>query len=52
MTMRSHFWPGVSLGIIAGTLVGIKLKAEEKQVKRSVNKAKRNVEHFIDSVGM
>ncbi len=49
---RTHFWQGVGLGIVAGTLVGIKLKAEEKHVKRSVNKAKRNVEHFIDSVGM
>ena len=50
--MRNYFWPGIGIGAVAGTLIGIRLKSEEKQVKRSMNKAKRNMENLFDSIGM
>lgn len=49
---KNLFLPGLILGALAGTLIGIKLKTEERQVKRSVNKAKRNVGQIFDHIGM
>jgi hypothetical protein len=50
--MRNYFWSGMGLGAVAGTLIGIKLKKDEKQVKRSMSKARRNMEDLLDSIGM
>ncbi len=50
--MKSFFWPGIALGVIGGTVIGIKMKSEEKQVKRTVHKAKRNMEDLMDTIGM
>lgn len=48
--MRNYFWPGIGLGVVAGAMIGAKLKAEEKQVKRTMHKAKRNMEDIFDSM--
>jgi hypothetical protein len=50
--MKNSFWPGIGIGALAGAFIGIKLKGNEKQVKRSVNKAKKNMENLFDSMGM
>lgn len=47
-----HFWQGIGIGALAGTLLGIKLKSEEKHMKKTVNKAKRNMGNIMDSIGM
>lgn len=50
--MKSYFWPGMGLGVLAGAMLGAKLKAEEKHVKRSMHRAKRNMEGIFESMGM
>ena len=50
--MKNYFWPGIGIGVLAGAMIGAKLKAEEKHVKRSIHKAKRNMEDMFDSMGM
>lgn len=50
--MKNYFWPGIGLGALAGAMLGIKLKSDEKQVKRTVNKAKRNMNDLFDNMGM
>lgn len=50
--MKNYFWPGIGIGALAGAVIGMKLKAEEKQVKRSMHKAKRNMEDMFDSMGL
>lgn len=52
MMKNTSFWPGIGIGALAGTLIGIKLKSEEKHVKRSVTKAKKNMENLFDTIGM
>lgn len=49
---KNYFWSGIGLGALAGAMIGIKLKSEEKHVKRSVNKAKRNMEDMFDNMGI
>ena len=48
----THFIQGVGLGLAAGALLGIRLKSQERQVKRTVKKAKHNMENLFDSIGM
>ena len=50
--VMKYFWKGVGIGTVAGTLLGVKLKSEEKQIKRKMHRAKRNVESAINSVGI
>jgi len=50
--MKNYFWPGIGLGALAGAMLGVKLKSEEKHVKRTINKAKRNVDDLFDNMGM
>lgn len=49
--MRNYFWPGIGIGVLAGAMLGVKLKTEEKQVRRTMHKAKRNMEDIFDSMG-
>lgn len=50
--MKNYFWPGLGIGAVAGAVIGLKLKSEEKQVKRTMHKAKRNMEDILDNMGM
>lgn len=50
--MKNYFWPGIGLGALAGAMLGIKLKSDEKQVKHSIHKAKRNMNDLFDNMGM
>lgn len=52
LLMRNSFWPAMGIGAVAGAFIGIQLKRNEKQVKRSVSKAKKNMENLFDSIGM
>ena len=53
ITMKhSLLIPGIGLGLAAGALMGIKLKSNERQVKRTMKKAKNNMENLFDSIGL
>lgn len=44
------FWSGVALGMAAGTCLGIRLKAKEKKIRRTLHKAGRTMETAFDSM--
>lgn len=46
----NHFCAGVMVGMAAGTCLGIRLKAREKKIRRTINRAARNVEHAFDNM--
>lgn len=48
--MSNYFWQGLGLGVLAGAAVGAKMRGQQKNVKRTVNKAVRNVENAFDSM--
>ena len=50
--MKNYFWPGIGIGALAGAAIAIKLKSDEKHVKRTMHKAKRNMEDIFDNMGM
>ena len=44
------FCLGLGLGMAAGTCLGIRLKAREKQIRRGINRAARGVENAFDTM--
>ena len=50
--LKNLLLPGIGLGMVAGAMLGMKFKSEEKQVKRSMHKAKKNMEDLFDTMGM
>lgn len=52
MTKR-HFWRGMGIGIIAGTVVGMVIQPKSKDLADRANKAMRDtVDNISDSMGM
>lgn len=49
MTKR-NFWSGMGIGIVSGAMIGVSLQSQGKQMKRTANKAKRNVEDMFQSM--
>lgn len=50
--IKNYFLPGLGIGAVAGAVIGMKLKSQEKNVKRTMHKAKRNMEDIFDNMGM
>lgn len=46
----NHFCTGVVVGMAAGTCLGIRLKTKEKKIRRTINRAARNVENAFDQI--
>ena len=44
----NNFWPGVMVGMAAGTCLGIRLKAKERKIRRVINRTARNMETAFD----
>ncbi len=47
---RRNFWSGMGIGIISGAMIGMGVKTQQKQMKRTVNKARRNMEDILQSM--
>lgn len=46
-----RFCAGLFVGMAAGTVVGIRMKANERKFRRTINRTARNVENIFDSMG-
>lgn len=46
-----RFCAGLFVGMAAGTVVGIRMKANERKLRRTVNRATRSMENIIDELG-
>ena len=46
-----RFCAGLFVGMAAGTVVGIRMKANERKLRRTINRTARNVENIFDSMG-
>jgi hypothetical protein len=44
------FCCGVALGLAAGTCLGVRLKSKEKRIRRTLNRAVRNMETVLDTM--
>jgi hypothetical protein len=40
----------MALGMAAGTCLGVRLKSKEKKIRRTLNRAARNVESVLDTM--
>lgn len=43
-----RFCAGLFVGMAAGTMVGIRMKANERKLRRTINRTARNVENVFD----
>lgn len=48
---QDKFCAGLLLGMAAGTAIGIRMKANERKLRRTINHAARNMENIIDELG-
>ena len=49
---KTSFLSGLGLGVVAGSLVAMKLHKDQPYMKRNMQKAKRKAESFMDDMGM
>lgn len=45
-----QFWTGVAVGMAAGTCLGIRMKAKERKIRRSIDRTARKVENAFDAM--
>ena len=48
---NDKFCAGLLLGMAAGTAIGVRVKANERKLRRTVNRATRSMENIIDELG-
>ncbi len=46
----SNFWVGMVMGVAAGTCIGMRAKANERKIRRFVNRTVRDMENAFDSM--
>lgn len=51
MCSDNKFCAGLLLGMAAGTAIGIRVKANERKLRRTINHATRSMENIIDELG-
>lgn len=43
-----NFWFGITAGVAVGTFLGMRMKANERKIRRTLNRTARNVESAFD----
>lgn len=43
-----NFWIGMTAGVAVGAYVGMRMKANERKIRRTLNRTARNVETAFD----
>ena len=46
----NNFWLGMTMGMAAGTCIGIRAKSNERKIRRFVNRTVRDMENAFESM--
>lgn len=50
MCCCNNFITGMAVGVAAGTFLGIRMKTNERKIRRAITRTARNMEHAFDSM--
>lgn len=49
MTSNS-FWVGMAMGVAAGTCLGMRMKSQERMIRRGIHRTARRMEQAFDTM--